>query len=196
MRIGISLVMRLLNTATAYGLVSRVLHWGMAAAIVVMFALGLWMRTLDYYSPWYRLAPDIHKGVGIILLGLLVGRFVWRVLTPRPGDGELRPLDRWASRIVHWGFYPLLLALMVSGYLISTVDGRPIDVFGLFAVPAVYEQKGMEDRAGLIHESLAYAVIAVASIHMLAALKHHFIDRDDVLRRMLGGRSRSTNPID
>ncbi len=179
--------MRYLNTRDGYGVVSRVIHWSMAIAIISMFALGLWMRTLDYYSPWYREAPEIHKSVGIILLGLLVLRFIWRIVTPRPGDENLTPLERRVSSVVHWGFYPLLLALMISGYLISTADGRAIEVFGLFSVPAVYEQKGMEDLAGFIHEWLAYGVIAVASVHALAALKHHLVDRDDILTRMLKG---------
>jgi len=175
------------DTAAGYGLVTRLTHWVMAVGIVAMFALGLWMVNLTYYSPYYRTAPDIHRSVGILLLILLVARFVWRIANPKPGDSELRPWERTAARIVHWGFYPLLLALMVSGYLISTADGRPIEVFNWFSVPSLVHEKGMEDPAGYVHEILSYITIAVIALHAAASLKHHFIDRNRVLKRMWSG---------
>jgi cytochrome b561 len=179
------------DTSSGYGIVSRLLHWTMALAIVAMFGLGLWMVDLDYYSPYYHSAPDLHKSVGILLLIALALRFGWRLANVRPGDDDLARLERIASRIVHWGFYPLLLALMVSGYLISTADGRPIDVFGLFSVPSPGENKGLEDTAGAVHEWLAYSVIAVAAVHAAGALKHHFVDRTRTLVRMWSGPANS-----
>ncbi len=175
------------DTATGYGLVTRFTHWIMAIAIVGMFVLGLWMVTLNYYSPYYRAAPDIHRSVGILLLIWLVLRFGWRLANPRPDDAELSPWERTASRVVHWGFYPLLLALMVSGYLISTADGRPIEVFNWFSVPSIVQKKGMEDTAGEVHEILAYLTIAVVVLHAAASLKHHFVDRGRILTRMWSG---------
>ena len=175
------------DTAGGYGLVSRLLHWLMALAIVAMFGLGLWMVDLDYYSPYYNSAPNLHKSVGIVLLVALALRFGWRLANVRPNDDDLTPFERTAARIVHWGFYPLLLALMVSGYLISTADGRPIDVFGLFSVPSPGENKGLETVAGNIHAYLSYVVIALAAVHTAAALKHHLIDRGRSLTRMWSG---------
>src|SRR5436190_2054052 len=149
------------DTKTGYGLVTRDLHWVVAIAIVTLFFLGLWMVTHTYYSPYYRLAPDIHRSVGMLLLFLLVVRFVWRLANPKPVDSELSPLERAAANTVHWGFYPLLFALMVSGYLISTADGRPIEVFNWFSVPSLYHRQGLEDAAGEVHEWLAYVTIAL-----------------------------------
>ena len=143
------------DTRAGYGLATRVMHWLMAAAIVTMFVLGLWMRTLDYYSPYYNLAPDIHRSVGMLLLFLLVFRFAWRAINVKPDDSELTRLEAIASHIVHWGFYPLLLALMVSGYMISTADGQPISVFGWFDVPSLVQGENQEDSAGLVHKILA-----------------------------------------
>ncbi|UUX51698.1 cytochrome b [Nisaea acidiphila] len=177
--------MQVKNNSETYGLPSRALHWGMAVAIVAMFALGVWMVTLDYYSPYYRLAPDIHRGTGILLLGLLTLRFVWRLFNVDPDRNQLTRIERRGAELAHWGFYPLLLALMGSGYFISTADGRPIDVFGLFSVPAMIKSPGMEQAAGAIHEVLAYLTMALAALHALAALKHHLIDRDRTLLRML-----------
>lgn len=179
--------MHVRDTATGYGIVSRGFHWLMALAIVAMFVLGLWMVELDYYSPYYHSAPDLHKSVGILLLIALALRFGWRVASVKPADDEVTPLERTVSRIVHWGFYPLLLALMVSGYLISTADGRPISVFGFFSVPSPGENKGLEDAAGAIHAWLAYSTIVLAAVHAAAAVKHHVLDRHPTLSRMWSG---------
>lgn len=175
------------DTTAGYGLITRLTHWVMAIAIIGMFFLGLWMVTLDYYSPYRQSAPDLHRSVGILLLILLVLRFGWRVVNPKPDDSELSPWERAASRVVHWGFYPLLLALMVSGYLISTADGRPIAVFGWFSVPSLVHKKGLEEPAGEVHEWLAYLTIALVILHAAASLKHHFVDRSRILARMWSG---------
>jgi len=175
------------DSKTGYGLISRLVHWIMALAIPAMFALGLWMVTLNYYSPYYRTAPDIHRSVGMLLLILLVLRFLWRLANPKPDDAELWPLERVASRTVHWGFYPLLFALMASGYLISTADGRPIQVFNWFSVPSLIHKKGLEDAAGEVHEVLAYVTMLLVVLHAAAALKHHFIDHSIILKRMWSG---------
>lgn len=182
----------LANHRGGYGLVARLLHWSMALAIFAMFGVGVWMRQLGYYDPWYKMAPDLHKSVGIVLLALLSIRFCWRLVNREPENGHLGTAERVLSQLVHWGFYALLLALMIAGYLISTADGRPIVVFGTVSIPSVYQSAGMESVAGRIHEYLAYAVIGLAGLHLMAALKHQFIDQDDTLARMWRGHSRST----
>lgn len=181
--------MQLRDTHESYGLVSRLLHWLTAFAIVALFALGYWMVGLDYYSPYYHTAPDLHKAAGMIVFAALAARFVWRIANEKPDDSDLAPIEQKASRMVHWGFYPLLLIVMLSGYFISTGDGRSIDIFGLVSVPSLYEQKGIEDIAGTVHWIAAYVVMAVAALHTAGALKHHFIDRKPTLVRMWSGRS-------
>ncbi len=180
------------DTSEGYGLVSRLFHWLMAVAIVAMFVLGLWMVGLDYYSPYYNSAPDVHRGVGMVLLFALGLRWLWRVFNPKPSDAELSPFEQKASYTVHWGFYVLLLVLMVSGYLISTSGGDPISVFGWFDVPALIQERGLETPAGNVHRILAYATIALAAIHALAALKHHFVDKSTIMARMWSGPPKSS----
>jgi cytochrome b561 len=175
------------DTPTGYGLVSRLFHWLMAIAIFAMFGLGWWMVRLDYYSPYYHSAPDLHRSAGILLTIALLFRIVWRLSNIKPDDSELTAFERLGSRIVHIGFYPLLLALMLSGYFISTPDGRAIDVFSLFSVPSIIQQKGLADTAGLVHRVLAYTVMAVAAVHAIAALKHHFSSDSTILTRMWSG---------
>lgn len=209
--------MRWRNTEDRFGAVAIGLHWGVAVVVVGLFALGLWMRTLDYYHAWYEAAPHIHRSVGVLLGLVLVARLVWRWGNPSP-----LPLPTWtlferrAATLAHGLLYGGLFILMLSGYLISTANGQPIEVFGLFQVPATLTDTGFEalrtqlgqglarlgweqgagwvadlpkqaDLAGGVHRLLAYGLMALAALHALAALKHHFIDRDRTLARMLGG---------
>jgi len=175
------------DTPQGYGIITRLFHWLMALAIFAMFALGWWMVRLDYYSPYYVSAPDLHRSVGLVLLVALLLRWGWRLVNVHPGDEELSAFERVASRVVHEAFYPLMLALMISGYLISTSDGRAIDVFGLVKVPSIIVDKPLADMAGYIHRVLAYMIVVLALLHALAALKHHFVDKSSILRRMWSG---------
>lgn len=90
------------------------------------------------------------------------------------------------SHLTHLLLYALIFLIICSGYLISTADGRPIEVFGLFDLPSAGELFAEQaDRAGVVHKFAAYGLIALAVIHALAALKHHFFDKDETLKRML-----------
>ena len=177
--------MSLKNTKNTYGSLSKALHWIMALAIFGLFGLGVWMRTLTYYSPWYNPAPHWHQSIGIILLALLMFRFIWRLTNDRPNEDYLKPFERMAAHAVHIIFYIILLIIMLSGYFITSVDGTSVEVFNWFAIPSIYQNQGAEDIAGFIHWTLAYGVMALAGLHTLAALKHHYIDRDITLKRML-----------
>lgn len=181
--------MQLKDTTTAYGSITRGLHWLMALAIVGMFALGLWMRGLDYYSAWYQTAPALHQSIGMVLAVLLAFRIIWRASGTRPDSNYLTRVERTVSTLAHYGLYFLLIILVISGYFIATADGRAIEVFNLFAIPAAIKSKGLEQLAGLVHEYTAYAVIGLAALHALAALKHHFINKNQTLTRMWSGRT-------
>jgi len=178
--------LRLRNPTDSYGLISILLHWLIAAAAVGLFALGTWMVELGYYDRWYRSAPQLHKSTGVLMFGVLLVRLAWRHASPGPRPiGS--PLQVRVASAVHGLLYLLLLALMLSGYLISTADGRGIAVFDLFRLPATLSGgQGQADLAGQLHRLLGYAMMALAALHAGAALKHHFIDRDRTLKRMLG----------
>lgn len=180
--------MQMRNSPSNYGLVSIVMHWLVAVVVYGMFALGYWMVGLTYYSSWYRTAPDIHKSIGLILLGLMILRVTWRYFSSGPAPlANHGRLTRLATKAGHGVLYVGLFAVMISGYLISTADGRGIEVFGWFEVPALVTSiPEQADVAGLIHEYLAWAVVIFSALHALAALKHHFIDRDATFKRMIG----------
>lgn len=174
------------NSPTGYGLVQILLHWSSALLIAGMIPLGLWMTGLDYYDPWYKRAPDIHRATGVLFGVLLIIRLLARQLQHKPAalaDSTVQVhIARWSHRLL----YLLPALLIVTGYLVSTADGRPVDVFGLFSVPAsLHGIERQEDIAGDIHFWLAMALIAIVILHIGAALDHHFRRRDATLRRML-----------
>lgn len=179
--------MPLADTKDRYGTVSVLLHWVVALLVFGLFALGLYMTGLGYMHPWRKLAPLTHKGFGVVLFVLVALRAVWRLANTKP---DLPPMPAWersAAVFVHGVFYPLLFIVPLSGYLISTADGRGLEVFGWFDIPATFTGfERQEDTMGVVHFYLALATVSLAGVHALAALKHHFIDRDATLLKMLG----------
>ncbi len=181
------MALRLANSTERFGLVSLALHWVMALLVIALFALGFYMTGLEYTDIWYHSAPEFHKSFGLLLFLLVLFRLGWRLGSVMPA---FVPMPRWessAALAVHRLFYLLLLAIPVSGYLISTADGRGIEFFGLFEVPALISGvEGQEDAAGAVHLILAFSIIGLTGLHTAAACKHHFIDKDSTLKRIFG----------
>lgn len=184
----------LLNDDRTFGWISIVLHWLVAVAVFVLFGLGLYMVDLTYYDQWYRLAPHIHKSIGLLLLATMVFRFVWRIASPPPATLPThKSWEKISAHAAHALLYVLLFVAMISGYLISTADGSSIDVFNWFSVPSVTgRQQGMEELAGEVHYWSTWAIVILAGIHALGAFKHHILDRDETLRRMVGLKPRDS----
>ena len=180
--------MQLRNSSSRYGWVSIFMHWGVALVVFSLFALGLWMVGLDYYSTWRKDAPELHKSIGLVLLAVMVLRVLWRFISPPPPAlASYSRMTRIGATFGHAFLYLSLFAVMIAGYLISTADGVGIPVFGLFEVPALVSGlPDQADTAGEIHLYLAWALVIFSGLHALAALKHHFIDRDATLTRTLG----------
>ncbi|MFO7592594.1 MAG: cytochrome b [Pseudomonadota bacterium] len=182
--------MRWRNNRESWGLIAITLHWLVAVTVIGLFALGLYMTSLGYYDPWYRKGPDLHRSVGVLLFVVVALRLLWRFISPPPAPlPDHKAWERHLAVIVHAVLYLLLFAVMISGYLITTADGRAVEVFGLFSVPATLTGEQQEDIAGVMHLWLAWTLIILSLLHAAAALKHHFIDRDRTLRRMLGLKS-------
>lgn len=173
------------NSKAGYGWVAIALHWLMAVGVVFLFGLGLYMVELTYYDSWYRGSLDLHKSLGVVVLVTWALRLVWRWCNVEPA-GLGRSWEQKTASVAHKLLYLLPLLLMLSGYLISTADGRDLVVFDWVSIPALpslIEQQ--EDVAGVVHYWLAWSVISLAVVHALAAIKHHLIDKDGSLLRML-----------
>lgn len=173
------------NTQEQYGWISILFHWGMAISIFGLFGLGLYMVELTYYDSWYHGSLATHKSIGILVAFAWLLRLAWRWLNPSPAGLSEKRWENLVAHLAHMALYLMMLALFVSGYLISTADGDPIKVFEWFAVPATLTGDNQEDIAGKIHNLLAWGLMALVVLHMAAALKHHFFTKDRTLVRML-----------
>ena len=181
------------NTRATYGYISIFFHWLSAVTIFGLFGLGYYMVELTYYSPWYKTAPDLHKSIGLIFFAVMLLRVIWRFKQVTPDHlASHSSLEKKASKVTHVTLYVLIFIIMIMGYLISTADGRGIEIFEMITIPALGAIiENQADVAGFIHKWLAYLLIGLASLHALAALKHHFIDKDDTLNRMIGKRHKN-----
>jgi cytochrome b561 len=170
-----------------FGLIAILLHWLIALVTFGLFGLGLWMTELGYYDDWYQKAADLHEGIGVFLFIFLIVRIAWRWINPPPKPlPTLKKWEKLGSQLAHGLLNILLLLITISGYLIITAKGEPVQVFDLFSVPASFNGfSNQEDLAGEFHLLTAWTVIVLAAIHALAAIKHHFIDKDVTLRRIL-----------
>lgn len=182
--------MALHNTTNRWGWLSQFLHW----LIVVLIILQVTLATLaDDLPPGVKKLGLLarHKSVGITILMLAVVRLAWRWTNPTPAlPPTLRSWERSLARITHALLYVLLFAMPLSGWTMSSARGFPVSWFGFFQLPdLVPKDKPLYNALLLTHTSLAWVLYAVVALHVLAALKHHFVLRDDTLRRMLPGTS-------
>ncbi len=175
------------NTADEYGWLSKALHWATALFVVGLFALGFWMVELDYYSDWYQVAPFYHESFGILLILLLAIRAYWTLTNQSPAPLSTHSqFEKQAAKTIKYLLWGLMLLIVISGFLISTADFRAINVFGLFDLPPLFEAfDNQAELAGSVHKWLAYILIGLVLLHLLGAIKHHFVDKDRTLRRML-----------
>jgi len=172
---------------TRFGAVHKSFHWIMALLVIGMICVGLYMTRIDPPTPTMFQLYGVHKSIGIIVLLLAVLRVLWRVTNIRPLSLPSHTrIEKILAEIVHGLLYVSLLVMPLSGWLMSSAKGFSVSVFGWFTLPDFI--KPSDDMANLmvtIHEVTAYTLIAMLGLHVAGALKHHLIDRDDTLRRMI-----------
>lgn len=179
------------NSLDQFGWVSIVLHWLLAVFLIAMYFVGDYMVELDYYDTWYHRAPQIHKEVGVTIGVVMIFRLLWNLLQVSPqhvGDGSRKwnAIAKLIAKLAHLVLYLLVFMLVVSGYLISTAKGQGIDVFGFFELPALLpDDKDRGEFAGWIHEWIGLGFMALVGFHALAAFLHHFIYKNETLKRMI-----------
>jgi len=169
------------------------LHWLMALGLIGAFSLGVYMHELPL-SPFKLKLYAWHKWAGVSLFMLVLVRLAWRLSHPAPPLPTSMPAAlRVLAHVVHVALYVLMLAIPLSGWLMSSAKGFQTVWFGVIALPDLLSKNTeLGDLLQSVHEALNLSMAALVVAHIGAALKHHFIDRDDILRRMLpGNRSNS-----
>ncbi len=175
------------DSRAGYGLVTIILHWVCAPLILFLFGLGVYMRGLDYYSPWYHRGPELHIALGLLVFGLMSLRLLWRSRSTDPVSiPTISKSNLLAAKTVKIALYTIVFVISISGYFITTAEGQGASFFGLFSIPATVEFSASNiDFAGAIHKYFAWGLIGIVLLHAGAAIFHHFVKRDATLVRML-----------
>ncbi|MEZ5664407.1 MAG: cytochrome b [Burkholderiaceae bacterium] len=180
--------------SSRYHALSIALHWLLGLALVVMFALGLYMADLPF-SPQRLRLYNWHKWAGIVVLALSFLRLLWRLTHQPPPLPEAveKAMPRWqrlAHQGTHLGLYLLFFAVPLLGWAYSSAAGFPIVVFGVLPLPDfVPVNQSLADVLKALHKLSAFAMAALVLMHVAGALKHHVLDRDGLMARMGIGRS-------
>lgn len=175
------------NTTERYGAVHKTLHWVIALCVIGMLIAGFLMGDIEDRALRFQVY-SFHKALGVTILGLMVLRLVWKLINrdlPRPLPTHPRH-EQIAAAVVHWGFYALLIAMPLSGWILTSAANSTINWFGFFAVPSIAEpNQDLRETMEEVHEVLALGIIGLLALHVAGALKHVIIDKDSTLRRML-----------
>ena len=178
--------MPLKNSPNQWGSISKLLHWVVVALILAMAWIGLTMEDLPN-GPDKVATYALHKSIGITILALVLLRIGWRLYAGAPGPVAGTP--RWQHAIAsltHLALYGVLLAMPISGWLLNSSSGFPLQWFGLFNLPAISgRSEDLHDLAEDLHEWLFWAMVTLAVLHAAAAFFHHVFMRDATLARML-----------
>jgi cytochrome b561 len=185
--------MHLKNTLTRYGAVAQLFHWAIVALVITQFVLA---KRAEGLSPIAKVGIlGTHKSIGITILGLALLRLAWRWFNPVPSlpAGAPRWQDR-AAHASHFLLYALLFITPLLGWFMSSARAFSVSWFGLVTLPDfIAPNRATFETLRDAHEFAATSLGVIAIVHAAAALKHHFLDRDDVLRRMLPAPDRSTH---
>lgn len=176
-------------TFTRYTPVAMGLHWIIAFVMLATLSLGLYMSDLPL-SPTKLRYYSWHKWAGVTVFLLVIVRALWRLThVPPPTNATMPYWQQALARYGHGALYVLMFAIPLTGWLMSSAKGFQTVYFGVIPLPDLLaKDKELGELLNLVHKSLNYALLTILAGHTAAALKHHFIDKDDILVRMLPGK--------
>lgn len=174
------------NTTLRYGAVAQLLHWTVVVLVILQFLLGFTASGMPISIQRLVLLAT-HKSIGMTILAIAILRLAWRWFSPAPTlPSHMPSLHRWAAHVSHVLLYTLLITLPIVGWITSSASHLTVTWFGFFAFPnLVGADAHLAKLAKATHAAMAWLLLAVACLHALAALWHHFVQKDDVLLRML-----------
>ena len=175
-----------LETPSRYGLIAILLHWLVAVLIAAAFALGVVMVDIPGLTPTKLRYFSWHKWLGVTVLALAALRLLWRWWRGAPLPVPMPLWQQRASSLGHALLYVLMFAVPLSGYFYSLAAGVPVVYLGIWPLPVLMEADStLKPILKELHGALVYVMLTVIVVHILAALKHQFIDRDGALKRIL-----------
>lgn len=179
------------NSINTYGAIAKILHWAMALVIMGLIIVGLYMVTMPY-SPDKIRVIGLHKSFGLLILMLVTVRLVWRFRSTQPAKiSTHKKWERTLSNLAHIALYGFMIALPLTGWIMSSAAQYPIPFFGLNMPDIAPRNSILAGIANNLHSIFAFSLIGFIVLHAAGAFKHHFIDKDQTLSRMAGGTSRS-----
>jgi len=183
------------HLTTHYTPVAIALHWLLAFSLLGAFALGLYMQELSLSPAKLRLY-SYHKWAGVTIFLLVMARWVWRATHPPPPlPGTMPRWQRRLAQVMHHLLYVLVFAIPLSGWLMSSAKGFQTVWFGIVPLPDLLaKDKALGDALAEVHSALNFSMAALVCVHVGAVLKHHLLDRDDVLARMLPSFRKKAGP--
>ena len=175
------------NTSAIYGLTARTLHWVMAAIILGLLAMGFIMVDMPF-SPFKLDLYMWHKSFGLLILLFVIFRLGVRFTQPHPAHMPThQSWERALAGLIHGAFYISFIGMPISGWVMSSAGEYPVNFFGLFELPALSEKnEHLYELTKQAHEIFAFIFIGGIGLHVLGAVKHHILDKDETLKRMGG----------
>lgn len=174
------------DTTASFGFVTIALHWISAISILTVMGLGAYVVYYGYYSSNFLQYAHLHYGLGILIFFVMSLRLLWRLSSRTPVSLASKMFARISITLIKCSLYALAFTVIISGYLICTSEGQSINVLGIVEIPSLVLLETAElNIAGLTHKYLAWVFFSIIVLHALAALIHHFIFKDNTLRRML-----------
>ena len=173
--------MNILNSEERYGLISIIFHWLMALIIIATFILGL---NLKHNFQYYYEVLALHNSLGITIFLLALLRVAWRYINIKPIPLPNKPILMKIATLTHIFFYIIFFTLPITGYILTNLQGDIVLFYG-YSLPEVLEQhRGLKNYVHTIHDYVGNILLILFSLHVLGALYHHLIKKDNTLRRM------------
>ena len=187
------------NSTDRWGTGAKLFHWIMALGIV---GASVFVLHVNDSMPWFKSSPLVfityihwHKAFGLILLSLLVLRLLWKWANPKAQTEALTPFEEKAAKWTHTSLYTLMFVVPMTGWIASSAFGSPTKFFGLFVIPGIIEKsKPLVGPAYWAHFGLAWLLLSIVILHVIAAFWHHDRKKDNVLRAMWFGGERGDDP--
>ncbi len=187
------------NSNSTYGSITKTLHWLMAAMVLSMIPLGIIASGMADAAAMKPVLFSIHKTLGVTIFFLALARIAWAISQPKPGAYHpQRTVTMYLAAVVHWLMYASLVVVPLSGWVHHAATSGFADIWWPFGqnLPFVPEDEGVAHVAASLHIIFERVLVFSFVLHFLGVLYHHYIDKDDTLRRMLPGRAQTEPPSD